>query len=66
MVTVKKPMSKTARMLLVREAKKLVGVMNKTNVTIALRNLKSDLTRADARIIVDEAIAMVKSKTTKN
>jgi pyruvate/2-oxoglutarate/acetoin dehydrogenase E1 component len=63
MATVKRPMSKTARMLLVREAKKLVGVMNKTNVTIVLRNLKSDLTRADARIIVDEAL---KSKTTKN
>lgn len=65
MATEKKPLSKTARIQLVREAKKLVGTMNKTNMASAIRALKADVTLVDARSIVNEAITAVQSKTTK-
>lgn len=65
MATEKKPLSKTARIQLVREAKKLVGTMNKTNMANAIRALKADVTLVDARSIVNEAVTAVQSKTTK-
>lgn len=65
MATEKKPLSKTARIQLVREAKKLVGTMNKTNMANAIRALKDDVTLVDARSIVNEAVTAVQSKTTK-
>jgi len=66
MATEKKPLSKTARIQLVREAKKLVGTMNKTNMANAIRALNAVVTLVDARSIVNEAVTAVQSKTTKN
>ena len=65
MATEKKPLSKTARIQLVREAKKLVGTMNKTNMANAIRALNAVVTLVDARSIVNEAVTAVQSKTTK-
>lgn len=62
MPTEKKPLSKTARIQLVREAKKLVGTMNKTNMAKAVRALKADVTLVDARSIVNDAVSALQPK----